>query len=308
MLDLLATGYPSLDTIIPASRSPATGETALIDAPIDDERASLGGCGANVAVGLARLGLHTGVAMVLGDDAAAERYSAYLAAEGVDVQNLSRLSGHATSRSYLFRSPDGDYQNFFFPGAADAWQGELSLVGLAQTRWGLLTVGYYPYNVQFAAALSRVGIPLIWQLKPDVAAYPRSGLEQFARDSRIIFCNRIEADYLCRGLGLDDLRELLARETRLLILTMGNAGSRVLTRDGAWDVPAVSRKVVDTTGAGDAFTAGFLAGYFRDYAPHVCGQIGAVVASFVLEQIGCQTNLPTWAQMQERYTEFFGEL
>ncbi|MBE0689864.1 MAG: carbohydrate kinase family protein, partial [Anaerolineae bacterium] len=78
MLDLLATGYPSMDHIVATSRSPAVGETALLDTPIDDDRATFGGCGANVAVALQKLGVRTGVAMVLGDDEAGTRYLAYL--------------------------------------------------------------------------------------------------------------------------------------------------------------------------------------------------------------------------------------
>jgi nucleoside kinase len=305
MLDLLATGYPSIDHIVPVSHSPVAGETALIsELP---GAGTFGGCGPNVAVALARLGFRCGLALALGDDEAGREYRAYLEAGGVDTRNVQHLPGCRTSHSYLFRNPDGDYQNFFFPGAADAWRGELALDGSDAVRWGLVTVGYYPYNAQFVQRLSERAIPLAWQLKPDVAAYPRPALEQFVQQSSIIFCNRIEGEYLCDGLGISDLRELLQLGVQIIVLTLGSQGSRILTASDEIDIPAVTRTVIDTTGAGDAFTAGFLAGHFKQYDLATCGRLAAAAASFALERVGCQTNLPDWNTLQARYTEAFGE-
>lgn len=306
MLDLLATGYPSLDHIAPVTRIPARGETALLKGPVDPMSAAFGGCGANVAVGLQRLGHKTGVAMVMGDDPAGHRYTAYLRAEGVTHQNVVHLAGQMTSSSYLFRSPDGETVNFFYPGAADAWQEPLELQGLNTVRWGLLTVGYLPYNRAFAEQISAAQIPIIWQLKADVAAYPRDALEIFARASRVIFCNRLEAHYLIEGLKLKGLTDLLSYGPEVIVLTAGAEGSQVFTRGGAVRVETARCQVVDTTGAGDAYTAGFLAGYWREYDMVTCGRLGAVAAAFAVEAVGCQTNLPTWNRLLARYQESFG--
>lgn len=306
MLDLLATGYPSLDHIVPVSRIPARGETALLGEPINPLAAAYGGCGANVAVALARFGFKTGAAMVLGDDAAGERYTQYLQAEGVDCQNVIRLAGHSTSASYLFRTPDGEMVNFFHPGAADGWQGSLTLHDLQAVRWGLVTVGYAPYNRAFVQQLAAARVPIIWQLKADIAAYPRESLEMFAAASRVIFCNQLEAQYLVEGMGLNTLTDLLSHGPEVIVLTTGSAGSQIFSQGGAAQIPAVRCQVVDTTGAGDAYTAGFLAGYWREYDLLTCGRLGAVAAAFVVEAVGCQTNLPTWDRLLARYQESFG--
>jgi len=308
MLDLLTTGYPSMDHIVAASRSPAIGETALLEAPIDEEQATFGGCGANVAVALQKLGLSTGVVMVLGDDEAGARYLAYLDAEGVETGNITRLPGTLTSRSYLFRNPDGEYQNFFLPGAADQWGGELVLHGLDEVRYGLVTVGYYAYNRAFAQQLAARNVPIIWQLKPDIAAYPAEALAEFTQQSKIIFCNQMELEYLCRVLEMSAADILKAHDLETIVITRGKLGSRVLTAEAQIDVPSVPCAAVDTTGAGDAFTAGFLGGYFKGYPSLVCGRSGAVVAAFCVEQVGCQTHLPDWTMLRTRYTEHFGEL
>lgn len=306
MLDLLATGYPSLDHIVPVSRIPSRGETALLGEPINPLAAAYGGCGANVAVALQRFGFKTGVAMVLGADEAGERYTRYLQAEGVDCQNVLRLEGKSSPASYLFRTPDGEMVNFFHPGATDCWQGDLVLQGLESVRWGLVTVGYAPYNRAFVEQMTRANIPIIWQLKADIAAYPRESLEVFAAASRVIFCNHLEAKYLVEGMGLSALTDLLTMGPQVIVLTAGAEGSQVFSQGGAAKIPAVRCRVVDTTGAGDAYTAAFLAGYWREYDVLTCGRLGAVAAAFVVEAVGCQTNLPTWYRLLARYQESFG--
>lgn len=308
MLDLLATGYPSIDHIVPVSRIPTTGQTALLGESLDPTRATLGGCGANVAVALQRLGYQTALAMVLGADTQGDRYRDYLVKNGIDCRNVIQLRNCASSASYLFRTPDGEAINFFYPGAADHWHDTLALQGLDGLRWGLVTVGYAPYNRSFVEQLVAAHIPIIWQMKADIAAYPREVLAQFVSASRILFCNRLEADYLIKGLGLSALRNVFTCGVEQVILTLGNEGSQVLTPRSEFDIPIVRAKVVDTTGAGDAYTAGFLAAFWRGYEPVICGRLGATAAAFAVEAVGCQTNLPDWRQLQSRYEENFGAL
>ncbi len=308
MLDLLATGYPSLDHITAASRCAGPGETALVESVLEESAATHGGCGPNVAAGLNKLGFTTGVSLVLGDDAGGRAYRNALAREGVDVQNVVLLPGERTSRSYLFRSPDGEYQNFFYPGAADGWYGDLVLEGLDDIRLALVTVGYLPYNSQFVARCAAVGVPLAWQLKPDIAAYPARALRSFARASRLIFCNRREAQFLLDALGEADLSALFEYGVEIVVTTLGSDGAQVITREGGCTVPAVRVPAVDTTGAGDAFTTGYLAGYLRGLAPEICARQGAVAASFAVEAVGCQTNLPDHARLEARMQEVFGDL
>ena len=305
MLDLLATGYPRLDHIAASSRCAGPGETALVTSVLEESSATFGGCGANVAVGLRRLGFATGMAFVLGDDAGGRAYREALIREGVDVRNVALLPGQRTSRSYLFRSPDGEYQNYFYPGAADAWKGDLTLLGLDDVRLALVTVNTLAYNLQFVDRCIEAGVPLAWQLKPDIAAYPAHAVDTFARASRLIFCNRREAQYLLGVLGGADVRSLCVMGVEAVVTTLGSDGALVTTRDGEWNVPAVRVPTVDTTGAGDAFTTGYLAGYLRGLSPIHCAEMGTVVASFAVEAVGCQTNLPDNTRLQARLKEAF---
>lgn len=303
-LDVLATGYPSLDYIFHVSRSPNIDETAIIyQLP---GTYTFGGCGANVAVGLARLQCRTGVAMVVGDDEAGHEYIHYLNEQDVDTTDVQVWPDAATSRSHLFINPDDEYQNFFYPGAAGAWEGELSLKNLPRSRSALLTVGVPHYNRDFVDQVLEAGVPLIWQLKSDVYSYPPEQLDRLARHSTLLIMNRIEASYLAEEAGVAHVRRLIHTEGQQIVITHGAQGSLVIDASGEYEIPVVApNQVADPTGAGDAYTAGFLAGWLRELPPPLCGRMGATLASFAVETIGCQTNFPDWPTLARRYRAYF---
>jgi len=299
-MDVLATGYPSIDAIARVSHSPTVGETALLQAV--PNRETFGGCGANIAVALARLGFRAGVAMIIGDDPPGERYMDYLASEGVDTANVIRLPGQQTSRSFLFLNPEGQHQNFFFPGAADAWDGELSLVDPGRYRFAAVTVGPLRYNRQFVRQIAEAGVPLVWELKPDVHAYPPEMLGAFLAASAVVIMNHIEASYLLESLGYQAIEQLLSDTTHTVIVTQGAAGSRVTTAAGTSAVPAVPSR------AGDAFRAGLLKGWSMGIGWDICCQMGAVTATYAIEQYGTQEHYLDWRTFRRRYQSHFGPL
>jgi len=86
-----------------------------------------------------------------------------------------------------------------------------------------------------------------------------------------------------------------------IINTRGGDGSLVFTAKGTWAVPAVRpTRVVDPTGAGDAFRAGFYAGQYHGHGLLESVAYGSATASFVLEARGSLTNIPTWEMVEDR--------
>lgn len=309
-LDVLVTGYPSLDHIFRVNRSPQPGETGVILDAHGLEEVTPGGCACNVAAGCARLGLKAGAVLVLGDDLEGRRYRDALAAEGIDTRGIQLVPGGRSPHCFLFLGPDGRHQTFYYPGVSDC--GEIALPlndSLGQgTRWGVITVGNAVHNDILARWFAGLNIPILWALKGDPHAYPHPLVERLAGLSQVVVMNEDEARALQDMLGLGTLSGLFGRGIRALVLTLGARGSRILRPEGSVDIPAIPPRVlVDPTGAGDAFTAGLLFALCRDLSLEIGARIGAVVASFVLEGWGAQANLPTWAQVTERYQDAFGE-
>ena len=102
--------------------------------------------------------------------------------------------------------------------------------------------------------------------------------------------------------------EQLLETIETIVVTYDAKGSIIHNAGKMINIPIVPVKAVDPTGAGDAYRAGFLLAYTRNYPLETCGRIGATVASFAVQNIGCQTDLPSWEVMQERYEKHFGKL
>jgi sugar/nucleoside kinase (ribokinase family) len=84
----------------------------------------------------------------------------------------------------------------------------------------------------------------------------------------------------------DAARALLERGVRCVVVTRGGAGAAIVTPDGVELVPAVEIDVVDTTGCGDAFVAGFIRGLSLGRAPREAALVGAAAASLVATGLG----------------------
>ena len=87
----------------------------------------------------------------------------------------------------------------------------------------------------------------------------------------------------------------------IIVHTRGSRPTVISTNEGEYHIHTVKpERVVDTTGAGDAYAAAFLSEYMTSNDVIKAGQFAAMVASFIVEELGCQTNIPDWNQRYER--------
>ena len=116
----------------------------------------------------------------------------------------------------------------------------------------------------------------------------------------LIFANEAELKSLYETADFDSAVVALRQDAKLAAVTRSEKGCVVVTKDGVKEVPAASiERVVDTTGAGDLFAAGFLFGLAtgRDYA--ACGQLGALAAAEVIQHIGARPEVSLMRLAQE---------
>ena len=158
--------------------------------------------------------------------------------------------------------------------------------------------------MDIAAAAHEADVPLALAWAGD-----RSSFEPAYFDlADTLLCNHFESEVILECLGPEAEAGIADAGPRRAFVTRGANGSDLYYGGRATKLPAVQPSaVVDPTGAGDAYAGGVLAGLAWGQPPDVCGKIGAVVSSFVLEERGCQTNLPSREQLEMRYQAAFGE-
>ncbi len=118
----------------------------------------------------------------------------------------------------------------------------------------------------------------------------------------MLFCNRNELATALRYAGRQSPEELLDSypSMQVIVNTLGGQGARIFGRNEVLDVPAAKVEVVDPTGAGDAFRAGFYAGLYRGKSWMECGTLGCAAASFAGSAPGSLTSIPDWGMVEER--------
>ncbi len=246
-----------------------------------------GGAAANVAVWARRLGLDVLLRGKIGDDTLGQVMRAHLRAEGLD-EGLHVVPGGLTTRVGILVSADGehsfviDHTKVLRFGDGDA---PAALVDGADA---LFFNGYDLFLARSAtfldpvlAAARRRGLPVVFDPSSFalITQYGAERLRQEVGPLDVLIANEDEAKALAPPDGLHGL----LRHTRLLVVKQGAHGAAALDANGWTHAPALPITVVDTTGAGDAFDAAFLAEWLahRDVpqALAAANRLGAYVAS-----------------------------
>ncbi len=249
---------------------------------------SAGGAAANVTAGLARLGVPAQLAGWAGADPVADGLLAGLSARGISLAVVRR--GRAPLTTVLVH-PDGERTMLTDRGEGGlavsdvppAWVAGAAVVHL--DGYDLLRS---PAALAAAAGLAReAGVPV----SVDVAAAARIallGVERYvelltALAADVLFCNLDEA----RVLGLLD--SVPSWAPGLVLVHAGPSPTRVVTRAGSWSVPVPPvASVRDTTGCGDAFAAGVLAGWRGGLPVLAAVESGHAAAAVVAGVLGAQ--------------------
>ncbi|MFJ8195505.1 ribokinase [Streptomyces sp. NPDC096152] len=293
--DLLVVGSANADLVIGVERRPAAGETVLGS----DLAVHPGGKGANQAVAAARLGARTALLARVGDDAHGRLLLDAQRAAGVDTAGV--LAGGApTGVALITVDPSGDNSIVVSPGANGRLTPEdvrsadrllrSSRVVSAQLEIPLETVVEVVRNL---APGSR------FVLNPSPPrALPRELLA--ACDPLIV--NEHEAKVILGSSGAGDApedwaRALLAHGPRSVVVTLGARGALVASATEVTRVPSVRVDAVDTTGAGDAFTAALAWKLGTGAALAEAAAYAARVGAAAVTRPGAQESFPTAAEV-----------
>jgi ribokinase len=312
-LDLITVGCAgTFDHILTMRELPQT-EYPLIknnSVPKDIHRLYFGGCSFNIAVTGQSLGLRTGVINPVGRDFISKGYWDYLqnlkvSTEGLIVRD-DTLSGHC----YIWQDQSGaTYMvSFGLPELLDTINPNQCLPYLEQASNLIIGPHLTSFSIALAKRAKESGIKVFLSSPFSNTPNTQEAITLISC-AKVGFFNELEANMLIKTLGVESREELLALGFENLIITHGNRGSTLITSEGDYSIPIVKADVVvDPTGAGDAMAGATTTALIKGYSPKEAVQIGAVVSSFVVESLGCQTNLPDWETMLNRYRVHFGEL
>ena len=291
-MDVLSLGIYVVDVLgRPIDQFPEKGKLALFD----ELEIHTGGCANNTAIALARLGISAGAMGKVGTDAFGNLILQGLTDNGVNAVGMRQEANTSTSFTFVAIASDGERTFYHYIGA----NGEL---GEADLNWELIrTVKIL--HIAGALVMPRFdGAPMANVLRTAKAlgittsldtAYDATGkwmetLEPCLPYVDIFMPSIVEAQYLT---GLSDYREI-AQFLRgnygidTVIIKMGENGSYATTPEAEHFAPAYTVDVVDATGAGDAYAAGFLAGTIMDWDLKATVELASATGAACVTAIG----------------------
>lgn len=277
--------------------------------PVDKFELSLGGIACNVSVGISRMGLKSALCAEIGDDELSQKIVNDLEKENVNTDLLLKTRGETASLAVginfkgertLFVGHIKRKHNFSFDSMSTRW---LYLGGLGQ-EWEEPYKKVLDYVQKNNARLAFT--PGSAQLKElDETVF------EVLKNTEILLVNKTEGERIVKRLNEqeNDPSKIIVQLHRLgpkiVVMTNGKNGSSAIDKDGKiYNLGIFPCKVVEKTGAGDAYASGFLAAVLFGLSVEEAMRFGAVNASSVIEHVGAQKGLLKREEIEQRMTNF----
>jgi sugar/nucleoside kinase (ribokinase family) len=268
-----------------------------------------GGSAANTIVGVANLGARAAYVGKVRDDQIGGFYTHDIRAAGVAFETKPAIGGPATGCSYILVTPDGERTMNTYLGAAqeltpadidEAQVAASAIVYLEGYLWdpksakeAFVKASTIAHGAGRQVALTLSDAFCVGRYRSEFLDLMRGGTVD------LIFANEAELTSLYETSDFDAALAQLRNDVKLGVVTRSEKGCVVASKEGVLAVPAFPiQKLVDTTGAGDLFAAGFLFGLVRNAGHENAGRLGALAAAEIIQHIGArpQVSLKELAQ------------
>jgi ribokinase len=291
--DVIGFGALNVDKLFKVDRLVGAEEESFIE----EYTEACGGSAANTVVGLARLGCKTGFIGKVANDREGKLQIDCFSNEGVDISGIIQAKQGKSGSVLGFVDKKGARALYINSGVNDS-------IEPRELKWDYVSQTKFLHLSSFVGEKSfRTQKKLLGSLPSDIkisfdpgSVYAQKGfvaIEPIIRSSYVLMPNAVElelltgeADY-CKGADL-----MIEVGVKIVAVKLGSKGCYVTDGRERLRIEPFKVKVVDTTGAGDAFCAGFLYGLINNKSLSECGRLGNFVASRCIMQMGARTSLP----------------
>lgn len=260
-----------------------------------------GGSAANTMAGFASFGGRGGFIGKVADDVVGKAFSESIRGLGLEYTTQPLIVGAPTGRCMIFITPDGQRTMNTFLGASVEFgpdDVDTDLITQAQVTY---LEGYLfdkeeakKAFIKAAEAAHRAGHRIALTLSDPfcVDRHRSDFLRLVEHHVDILFANEEEIKALFLQDNFEDAKSAISEHVEIAVLTRGEKGAVVLHKGEEISVPAVPTTVVDTTGAGDQFAAGFLYGFTQGMSMEQAAKLGAAAAAQVISHVGARPQTP----------------
>jgi len=297
-MDVLCVGIAVADALgKPVDVIPEKARLALFDTL----ELHTGGCAVNTAIALSKIGVRTGVVARVGDDAFGQFIISELERYSVDTRGIRKDKKHSTSFTFIMISSDGERRFLHTFGAnAHFCLEDIDLGLLKETRVVHVAGSYLmpafdgPQTAEFLKKAKSAGVTTCMDTAFNDRVKDWFSIVKPCLPYLDLFLPSIEEAEKMSGKTepADIAKFFVDNGAKTVGIKLGGKGSFVYQNGVGETVPIYKVKVVDTSGAGDSFVAGFLAGYLEGWDIVKCARFGNAVAAHCIQAIGCTAGVP----------------
>ncbi len=259
-----------------------------------------GGTAGNIAYNLALLGIKASVLAVAGYDF--DSYKKELEKAGVDVSLIRTVAEEPTASAYIFTDKVDNQISGFYPGAMSA-SSQLKLEN-KDNIFVVISPGDPTAMNKLTKESRKLKTPYMFDPGMQLPRLSDAELKSGIEGAKMVIGNDYEMALIRKRLKGDWLKSI--SEGQIWITTLGEKGSLIEADGKKIEIPgAKPTSVSDPTGAGDAYRAGFLAGFLTGQPLDICGRMGSVAAVYTVEKYGTQTHKFSLSEFKKRYQENF---
>lgn len=272
---------------------------------VDSMKKQRGGIAPNIAYSLSLLGERPKIMATVGEDF--EEYRRWLELHYIDTSAIIVIPNEFTASFFVSTDKNQNQIASFYTGA----MAHAHMVSFRDHVNGGIQFAVISPNdpnamVQYVAECKELGIPYIYDASQQIVRATAKELIEGCTGSKMVIVNDYELEMLKNKTGWSD--EQVAAATETLIVTYGDKGSKITREGKTIEIPiAPPRKEGEPTGTGDAYRSGIIKGVMHDFSWEFTGRLGALAATYVLEEYGAQSHRYTLQEFKERFRQEFGD-
>lgn len=268
---------------------------------VEEMRYSTGGGATNTAVGFSRLGLRAGIACALGNDDNAWHITKELKREKVDTRLAVKLPSLRTAYSVILTGFGRDRVILCYSHAT-------TMLGKAKIDWGRVNAKWFYVSSlhgenevlrKIAGQAHRIGAKIAFNPGQRELVLGVKGLKELVGKVEVLILNSEEALRLTRSGDIKRNLKALQEIAGVVVVTEGKEGAHAAQDDWSYSMKPFDVKVLDVTGAGDAFSSGFVAALAKGKGVEDALPWGSANAASVITRLGAKNILLTEKEMEK---------
>lgn len=264
-----------------------------------------GGTAGNIAYSLSLLKENPIILATIGKDY--QSYFEWLEKNGISLEGIKIIESELTAGAYITTDKSDNQITGFNPGAMKYPSEYKFNHGGQEESIVIISPGNLKDMAEYAKACRDMNIKYICDPGQSLTSWDKKALIEWIDGSMLLISNDYELEMIMNMSGMD--KKKLLTLTQTIITTLGEKGTLISTQGADISIPAAAIKdVVDPTGAGDAYRAGLLKGLVMGKDIQTAAKLGAVAATYAIENYGTQEHFYTYEEFMDRYRTNFGEL